>query len=571
MKQTIFETKQRAEELLTEAINIWRQSDDNDKLEGLENDPVLRLMITALAYQTNESISELETMKTEVLEEFAQLLTPYEMGHAVPATAVVETTLQDGLTEMTVDDQSSFLLTGTNFAFMPLMRTRVMNAKVDAVERLDGRRWKVKLSFNSQVKDLAGLAFAVNSSNFQDLSVSIMGVQVPLTKPWDYSELPLTDSFGLDTILYNRSQTYEASAACLDLFARQNIRIFIIRPFTPPPALTEGTETIDLVLEFSGISDRFVLNTKNLALNPIVLVNAQRHRTTLSGQNPIVRVAGFDNTESGAERQFLHAVRPSEEQIYGNSLVEVRRVAADRFNQGRLVRLLNAVISRFHSDYYAFQNIQGISGDKTMQSLQEILTRLMEAARKDQLRQTPGVYFLLRNPKLIQSGKGSVDVGYLTTSGAAVNSALNADSTFTVPAGLAASQTRQIAAPVMGRDEITEEGALASMSRYYIATCDRIVTPADIKLFCYNELLTRYGIVRNMVKSLTVNRRLHHELHGRHGCGYEIVVDIVLADNPFVKRSFAEKTSQVEILLQKMIEVRSTNIYPVTVVIRVES
>ena len=44
-----------------------------------------------------------------------------------------------------------------------------------------------------------------------------------------------------------------------------------------------------------------------------------------------------------------------------------------------------------------------------------------------------------------------------------------------------------------------------------------------------------------------------------------------MADNPFVKRSFAEKTSQVEILLQKMIEVRSTNIYPVTVVIRVES
>ena len=33
MKQTIFETRQRAEELLLEAINIWRQSDDNDKLE----------------------------------------------------------------------------------------------------------------------------------------------------------------------------------------------------------------------------------------------------------------------------------------------------------------------------------------------------------------------------------------------------------------------------------------------------------------------------------------------------------------------------------------------------------
>ena len=92
------------------------------------------------------------------------------------------------------------------------------------------------------------------------------------------------------------------------------------------------------------------------------------------------------------------------------------------------------------------------------------------------------------------------------------------------------------------------------------------MTPADIKLFCYNELLTRYGIVRNMVKQLSVNRRIQKD---RHSCGYEIVVDIVLADNPFVKRSFAEKVPQVEILMQKMIEVRSTNIYPVTVTIRV--
>ena len=37
MKQTIFETRQRAEELLLEAINIWRHSDDNDKLEGLKD------------------------------------------------------------------------------------------------------------------------------------------------------------------------------------------------------------------------------------------------------------------------------------------------------------------------------------------------------------------------------------------------------------------------------------------------------------------------------------------------------------------------------------------------------
>ena len=584
MKQTIFETKQRAEELLREAINIWRQSDDNERLEGLESDPVMKLLITALAYQANESASDLEALKTEVLEEFAQLLTPYEIGHATPATAVVEAALQDSVTELEMTDQSVFTLNGTNFSFMPLLRTRLLNAKVNSIIRMDGRRFKVTIRFNSPVKDLSGFAFAVDSLDFQDLTVSVRqgDRMLPLIRPWDYSELPLQNCFGLDTILYNRSQTYEASATCLDLFARQNVRLFVIGRQGDRETRRQGdreagrlgnggmlpteTDGVDLIFEFTGISDRFVFDKQHFSLNPIVLVNAQMHQTTLSGGTPIVRVAGYDKDEDHVNLQFLHAVRPSEEQLYGNSLVEVRRVAADRFNQGRLVRLLNSLIARYHSDFYAFQGLQGFSGDKTMQALQETLMRLMEITKKDQLRQVPGVYLLLRNRRLIESGKGSLDVSYLTTAGAGVNGSLHADSTFTVPGGLSGAQTRQIANPVMGRDETTEEAALASLSRYYIATNDRIVTPADIKLFCYNELLTRYGIVRDMVKSLTVNRRQQMD---RHGCGYEIVVEIVLADNPFVRRSFAEKASRVEILMQKMIEVRSTNIYPVVVTLRI--
>jgi len=70
-----------------------------------------------------------------------------------------------------------------------------------------------------------------------------------------------------------------------------------------------------------------------------------------------------------------------------------------------------------------------------------------------------------------------------------------------------------------------------------------------------------------MITRLTVNRRQQME---RRGCGYEIVVEIVLTDNPFIRRSFAEKSTRVAILLQKMIEVRSTNIYPVIVTMTIE-
>jgi hypothetical protein len=301
-----------------------------------------------------------------------------------------------------------------------------------------------------------------------------------------------------------------------------------------------------------------VFNRENIILNPVILVNAELQHVTLSAQSPVIRV----------NQQFMHAIRPAEEQLYANSLIEVRRVAADRFNQGRLVKLLNTLIARYHSDYYAFQDLKGLSGDKVMQALQEILTHLMDYARKDQLKRVPGTYLMLRDDRLFQIKDSSVEVGYLTTPGAAVNSSLNVDSTFIVPTGLSSNDTRQIAPPVAGSDEITDASALSSMSRYYIATNDRIVTPADIKLFCYKELLTRYGIVNDMVKRLTVSRR--HQMETR-GPGYEIVVEIQLADSPFIRRSLDEKVSRVEILLQKMIEVRSTNIYPVIVMIKLEN
>ena len=77
MKQTIFETRQRAEELIHEAINIWRQSDMNDSLEGLEKDPVFSLLMTTycsiLSIVVGISVSAIYT-----LLDFASIITSYK-------------------------------------------------------------------------------------------------------------------------------------------------------------------------------------------------------------------------------------------------------------------------------------------------------------------------------------------------------------------------------------------------------------------------------------------------------------------------------------------------------------
>ena len=555
---------------MQEAIRIWRSSDHPDQLEGIEQDPVFSLLLTALAYQSNELENDLDHMKAEVLEEFSRMLVPYEVGHAIPATAVVQATLQSGLSSMELTQEHIFTLTDTEASFIPLLRTRVLNATIRSIVRMDGRRWKVSLKFDSPITDLSGLCFVVKNRSFKDLKVTVKGHILPIVSPWEFSELPLSPCFDIDTVLYNGTQTYNAAVSCLDLFARQNIRMYCVKSHQPNKILPAETESVDLVFEFSGIKDDFVFDRDNLILNSIILVNAEVHTADLTSNTPIVRVAGFQSLGSevdSSSQQFLHMLRPSSDQIFGQFPVEVRKMSADRFNQGRLVVLLNTLISRYYTDFYAFQSLREEASDKVIYSLIETLTRMRDAARANAEERIPGVYLML-NPRAADIRNDvSLSLTYVTTLGSAINGQLSDNSTFQPPAGFNNASVRLIGTPVPGSDEVRDQLEEASLSRYYMITNDRLVTPADMKLFCYMELMTRYGITRQMVKSITVS---HRQQQDRWEAGYEILVEIILNENTFIRRGFEEKIPQAETLMQAMISVRSANIYPVQVTITID-
>ena len=566
MKQMMFETRQKAEELLQEALAIWRQSDQADFLEDIEKDPVFSLLMMALAYQSNELDSEVERLKSEVLEDFARLLIPYEAGHAMPATAVVGTTLQDEVAELAVGENTVFRLDGEH-PFLPLLETRALNADVRSIVRMDGRRWKVSLHFRYPVSDLSGFAFVIKDTNFQDVSLSVKGHVLPLIRPWQYSELPLSPCFAPDAMTYNLGHMCNLSTLPLDLFARHNVRYYCIAPHSARKYIPLETEQLDLIFEFTGIPDNWVFDKGSLVLNPVLLVNAQVGEVTLSAHNPVARISGGQEDRNLSSRQFLHLVRPSDNQLFGNMELEVRGVAGDRFNQGSLLRLLNSIITKYHSDFYAYYQLKGVMADNAVYQIESALSQLREETVKDALSNVSGVYLMPRSALSTQKKDFSLNVRYLTTAGASINGLLGLSSSFTAPSGFMSSRTTVIALPIPGTDEIHDDAALDGMLRYYMVTSDRIVTMADLKAFCRKELMVRYGIGSPVIRRFTVNRRLQQETTG---CGYEIVAEIALAGTSFVKRSLQDKLPVAEILLQKMIEVRSTNIYPIRVSITIE-
>ena len=558
MRQNIFNTRQRAEEIIKEAVAIWQRGFNSEQLEGIEQDPVFSLFMTALAYQANEIDNEIEQLQEEILDELTRLLIPYEKTHPLPATALVEARLDDRIPELTLDQRCGFILPDTDYTFIPILKTRAINAEIQSVVRIDNRRWKVGLKLKGAVKQLSGMTFLVGNPHFHDLKLYANGAMLPLVKPWDYSDLPLNECFSIDNMVYNKSLTYQASNTWFDLFAQQNARLFYIdshkgsdRPF----------DRLELTFEFIGIDEQFTFDKEQLSLNATILANVAQRSVTLSAAAPIARLSS-----EGNKQQFLHLIAPDDNQLYPEVPVEIRRVATDRFNAERLARLASTLVSRFASDYYAFQKIEALREGRVMEQFYNLLKKISEGLSRSSSEWASSLYLLLRNDRGFHPKEMSLRVNYLTTDGSAVNAGLNAKSTFAPLANNYIQSVRLLASPMPGYDEIQSENAQDNLARYYMITNDRIVTPADVKILCYNELERRFGITSEMVASIKVRQAQKAE---RHHYGFETQVYISLTDNAYIKRDFVDKIPMTELILQKMIEVRSTNVFPVVVNIEV--
>ena len=563
MRKKIFATGELAKELQKEATAIWRMGSNEDNFEGLENDPVVSLLMTALAYQEYTADNELSRLKDEVLEDFSRMLIPYELCHAKPASVLVQTNTEENVNMVSLHADTTFSLSDNKYNFMPLLETTVYNAKVDSIVRLDARRWKVSIDFKEEISSLEGFSFLVNNNSFKDLNISIAGKRISLVKPWHYANLPLSACFSIDSMLYNETLAFDATTIWFDLFAEQNKRMFVVEKYASDNIFACPVDKIDLVFEFMGMSDDFVFDKSQLIINTVLLVNTSERSATISVNNPIVRIA--DEDENASEK-LLHLMRPSAEQMYKNISFTLRRSAIERFNSDNLLKLLHCIIDKYSTDYYAFMQIDRYKNGLEVSRLYQWLVNLAKYLEESPIEMSSGVYLLLKKGKENIAEDESLTLNYLTTQGAAVNQYLSVRSVFNVPVGLSGQGTTVVAEPVLGVDEAVGTNIQNSMLRYYMVTNNRLVTPADIKIFCYNELLRRYNIDSSIIRNIIVKNVIYSEIGH---CGFETKVEILMIDDVFVKRSLAGKINEVELILQKMIEVRSSFVYPVQVNIRI--
>lgn len=553
------EIRQRTEELMRQAYLIWQSSDYAEHLEQLDEDPVFRMLMTAMAYQFNDIDSHIEFAKHEVMNDFANAFIPCNAEMVRPTTVVVENQTSEGIAEVLLDDSSVFTERSSELQFIPLLKTKVVCAQVGKVVRLDGRRWKISVSFPEGVTNLAGFTFAIKELTFRDFSLTINNKEIPLVKPWNQCDLPFTDAFSYVVRLYNKTPIWNVMSICLEHLALQDLAVFCVADSASMITFPDDTRNLDFVVEFNGIDENFVFEKSKLHLNVNVLVNAKINTVTLTQDKPIAKVPG----ENG--QKFMNLLYPSNDHIVGSHSVSVRKVQADRFNLGSLIRLLNCIVAKFHSDYYAFQLLKQQDGDAIIHNIETLLLKLKQMASSVQMDDLDGVYIFVND----DSGRTfkvvpSLDVRYLSTNGALQEDALGENAVFSTPVGLENSSVHQISKPVLGSDNIFENADYESLTSYYVTTSDRLVTPADIRLFCLYKIRAYFSLDKDAFQEVSVVRQPSNDSF----VGYEICVRIVLANTSLVRKAVGDRLPRLECLIEKSIEVRSVNIYPVKVSIQ---
>lgn len=555
------EIRQRTEELMRQAYLIWQSSDYAEHLEQLDDDPVFRMLMTAMAYQFNDIDSHIEFAKHEVMNDFANMFIPCNVDMVRPTTVVVENQTSEGVAEVLLDDRSVFTEHSSDLQFMPLLKTRVLGANVNRIVRLDGRRWKVSVSFPEGVTNLAGFTFAIKELTFRDFSLTINNREIPLVKPWNQCDLPFSDAFSYVVRLYNKTPIWNVMTICLDHLAQQDLAVFCIADSASEITFPDDTKSLDFVVEFKGIDENFVFDKSKLHLNVNVLVNAKINTVTLTQDKPIAKVPN-DNGQ-----KFMNLLYPSDDHIVRSHSVSVRKVQADRFNLGSLIRLLDCLVTKFHSDYYAFQLLKQQDGDAIIHNIEALLLKLKKMAKSVRVDDFNGVYLFVNddNGRTFKAVP-SFDVRYLSTNGALQEGVLSEDAVFSAPVGLDNSSVHLISRPVLGSDNIFENADYELLMPYYVTTSDRLVTPADIKLFCMYRIMAYFSFDKNAFREISVVRQPSQD----SSVGYEICVKIVLANTSLVRKAVGDRLPRVECLIEKLIEVRNVNIYPIRVTIEMK-
>lgn len=573
--------------LLEEAIKQWKQDgfldsfNDGKSLsnknldnaeedivkQNLERDPVINLFMSALAHQTNLLKEQISSLQTTLVDEFIRKTVPFMLTRPTPAMTVLRARMVDSSeSSYTVDDSTVISLEKKSktkmrfkeqesFSFMPLLKTKILNAIISSVKRVDRNIYEITLSGKTNTSSLSGVSFYFPKQTVSSISLHVNGKPIPVFSLNDYEQLPLCDIFNVNHCVFNRSLLYGTTEGWLDRLAPLANRLFYVGDFDADelPSSMSFQMTINQ-------AEEVVLDDKDVLINCIPIVNVEKGVVSLSPEEPIKKIAAEkiigiqdkkDSTTQSVKvaKAFLHLLAPSDNSFDAEQIT-LRRFAAERFHVEELVSQAQALTHRYSSDFHAFRPFADIEFDEKVNEVRVLLNEIESIICKDPSSHN-GVYVMLQKPANdhFTKNQSRIAVSYLLTDGQRGNG-LTSSCALKLPPLLDEGKSTILQTTFGGRDEVSDDETLRQMATYYHLTKDRLITKSDVKQFCYKELVNTYQIQKEAILDIA----FRPEIHNGH---QKMMIDIALSPTSNVE-DVDDLALRISTEMQQKINVRTT-------------
>jgi len=552
--------QQSITEVAEQVMAVWRKEgldprDMDTAFYNLQNDPITKLLLGAITYQTNQLSADMEQFMSDLLEAYAEAGTPAAMLQPIPAVAMMQTwkrNVSNGkVNEATtwVDTDCEFVCSGKSgpqkelFHFLPLFKTAVYDMPIVSITRIDGTRWHVVMEDREEIASINGLTvFIPRARRCRKVKLSSGGRAINTCDLNEFENLPFAEPF-VSAMRFGGNTFQLATVQSLfDAFCCHVNSFCVVNDEACGEHLYRSNGCIELDVELFGVDEGFTLNADDFMINCFPVYNAELHRVTLSQDRPLLRL---DLRGS----QFLTVAPASQEVDYTDSIV-VRTVGTERMSVEQWQSRMKRLIDYFDAE---FNVLRTVLDERILNAMQQFVAGIREVVTSES-QHSDALYLVLKD-----RGIHSADILWITTQGEDANGVGTGLSIVPSTAELDPDRTRLATSPSGGRNAVTNNESRHHILQYYMRSKDRIVSKVDIVAFCRFKLMEYFHLSEGSI----VDIRIRPDVSIMPDGLYErvIVVDIVL-------RNSSIDNEDVALSLERMIKSRSCGVSAIRVSVR---
>ncbi len=576
----------------------------SDKVEYELMDPIAKMMLVALLYETQKIHDYIGGLASKLTERFCEDFIPRQEVGAMPAISLVAPTFKKNKNTdiLAVDSGVSFTykINGSKTAinYIPVFRNKLipfddiyiltpnrLTSKEHSIDVAMERQNTVWIGINTkaEIESLEGFSLYLRNvtgvypeqirvvgSETKDIAFSTMNKLEDIEMIEPFSSQQVSGSF-LSIISQWKEILQELSGGVL-LYITDTLRDRDIYKKISYPRVFQNwlesevldcfkEDTIWLQVEFP--ENYIVSDDIKVIMNTFPIVNVEVNTVTLTQAAPIAKLQKQENTFFIS---VLETSNASHEQgfLMNSEEFVVRDFDAHCYHDGDLYRDIRNLYNHFVEDYYAFVEYNGLKDGQEIKRLKELVNKIGKSVGTEntKFKYDSGTYVMKKINSLSQSIV--TKVSYMSTQGELGN-LLRAETGKATSTKLECKKMpiMEINVSVIesargGRDKATADQRY-ELIRYYALTNDRLYTRMDIDAYVRKELVAIYG--KEELKRISVKTRIEGA-SGKYSVERGLYVDLEFKDK---KNYLLAEEKNVEVRLERKIRNNSCISMPIRV------